>query len=743
MSTSTLTLPAVAFKVAFNADPNDPLAVPVWTDLSHRLVAIQNAKRGKDYEIDQAQSQEWNLKLRNSDGFLDPTNTASPYWPNVLPYRMFQLLVTIGVTTYTALEGFIESWPQTWEGSGNQGWVVATATDVLAPLSQIILDSALMSEVELLAPYAYWPLNEPENAAVAGQIMPGSDASSLTFQTSGLGDGTADFGTAMPGLLGAGATDGTDGPIVGDTTGFHFAPLSLGDGEYLQGAINLSPGSTISLEAWIQDYTSTQAFGFITLYSDDFSNQVSLSCDTGFLLGSAIGSSGGLTSVLTAGARNDGKLHHLVVTIGAGTLSFFMDGVLIGTIAFGASLSPLTKVLLGTGGFSGGVPLAFGAYTIAHAAIYPTALTPGQVQNNYLAGSAAFAGEDTGARFSRILRYAGWNGTATVPAGNTILQGCTAIANQSALAALLDVCQWEVGNLYADNVLGLVFENRYNRITQATKWTLGEQAGSGEQPYQGDIAVDFDPQQVFNEFALQRPGGTIAYQVDAASVKRYFPRSYPQTPLVVPLTDDQTLVYLSQWLVQRYKDPHARVSPVTFNPTSNPALWPFVLGVKIGDRVTAKRRPRDAAVITLDTFVESIQHDYDANTGVWTTSLELSPAYWQNYGILTAARGTLHASVLAGATTLVLDVATTAGNTLDQDGWTVSAIPVLVINDGANTEAVTVSNMAIAAGQVTVTCSALLHGHSAAVVVSENLGSYTYNQFDASAVLDGAHALGY
>lgn len=79
--------PDYAFQVAFNADPNDPAAVPVWTNLTERLKNASGISRGRQYELDQNQAGAPNFELDDLDEYLNPADTASPYYPDVDPYR--------------------------------------------------------------------------------------------------------------------------------------------------------------------------------------------------------------------------------------------------------------------------------------------------------------------------------------------------------------------------------------------------------------------------------------------------------------------------------------------------------------------------------------------------------------------------------------------------------------------------------------------------------------------------------
>lgn len=79
--------PDYALQVAFNADPNDPAAIPEWTNLTVRLRTADAVTHGRQYELDQNQASAPNFTIDDLDEYLNPTNTNSPYSPNVLPYR--------------------------------------------------------------------------------------------------------------------------------------------------------------------------------------------------------------------------------------------------------------------------------------------------------------------------------------------------------------------------------------------------------------------------------------------------------------------------------------------------------------------------------------------------------------------------------------------------------------------------------------------------------------------------------
>jgi len=79
--------PDYAFQVSFASDPNDPAQVPVWVDLTNKLKMASAVSRGRQYELDQNQASAPGYVLDDLLEYLNAANTASPYYPNVVPYR--------------------------------------------------------------------------------------------------------------------------------------------------------------------------------------------------------------------------------------------------------------------------------------------------------------------------------------------------------------------------------------------------------------------------------------------------------------------------------------------------------------------------------------------------------------------------------------------------------------------------------------------------------------------------------
>lgn len=97
MTGTVLTIPSTFYEFAFNADPNQSLLPPYWQNLSTRVLFAWNTTRGRQYELDVNETGEWNARLANADGALDPSNTASAFAPNVKLFRQGRIRITPGV----------------------------------------------------------------------------------------------------------------------------------------------------------------------------------------------------------------------------------------------------------------------------------------------------------------------------------------------------------------------------------------------------------------------------------------------------------------------------------------------------------------------------------------------------------------------------------------------------------------------------------------------------------------------
>jgi hypothetical protein len=118
---SSLTVGGVDFPEVFVdiAWANNPLdALPTWTDVSADVLEL-SVNRGRSDELGRFETGEMTVRLRNTDGDYEPTNTAGAYYPNVLPMRPIRARARYHGVYYPLFRGFIEEYGPTVVGSAN------------------------------------------------------------------------------------------------------------------------------------------------------------------------------------------------------------------------------------------------------------------------------------------------------------------------------------------------------------------------------------------------------------------------------------------------------------------------------------------------------------------------------------------------------------------------------------------------------------------------------------------------
>jgi hypothetical protein len=137
---SIATWPAGLFyEFSFNAPANQGLTPPWWTDLSARVLWAWKVQRGQQYELATNPTGMWNFALANSDGALDPENTAGPYYPDIQPYRGCRIRAMTGVNLLSVDQA------TAGEGTGFSGTIPArmhVVNDAGYPISIVASGSA-------------------------------------------------------------------------------------------------------------------------------------------------------------------------------------------------------------------------------------------------------------------------------------------------------------------------------------------------------------------------------------------------------------------------------------------------------------------------------------------------------------------------------------------------------------------------------------------------------------------------
>ncbi|MHB1472413.1 MAG: YncE family protein, partial [Dermatophilaceae bacterium] len=349
--------PQIIHEAALSTPPNST-SLPAWTDLSSRVQSLSTT-RGRTWELATPAPGSGMITLGNADGAFDPTNTSSPYSPNVQPMRLFRTRVAWAGKMYEAARSLIRRWPQSWETS-RYGIVRAQTVDMLGTLGSILWPVATL-RLSQGAPDHCWPLDEnltvgPYGTAVTWQwsdIIGVATLSATWTPTSTQTNGTVQTGQPSPARAdGALAADTSQGFVVGVPSGS-------------TATIPVSTTLTGTDYVWPQ---SGQAITWAVWWSDSLHYDIStlgantiLSLTDGTIVWAAVTytySSGGSpltmsltlkdgtnTQVLGLGQVNTntaGLAHLLVVTAGDLTAAtpFVMATITVGTGPIGVAVTP-------------------------------------------------------------------------------------------------------------------------------------------------------------------------------------------------------------------------------------------------------------------------------------------------------------------------------------------------------------------------------------------------------------------
>jgi hypothetical protein len=634
--------PQMTHELGFGVDPNDPESVPSWTNVTDRVLSF-NCRRGRDYELTRTEAGEADVRMRNDDGALDPTNTAGDYSPNVRVFTPYRIRAVWNGLTHSIFQGYVERWPQIWDDE--YGTSPLEAVDGLATLSATRLEGTLSAEILADGPHAYWPLDDGTLSTTAANKSEITSESLNTIPSAEAGGpgGSGFFGATLD-LQGEESTcweqtvHGTVTPTIDSEYGVCLSnQLDLP---------TLAEGLLFECWAKFKPTSTARTYGLVTIKSgtgtEAFDRIAEIHVDSGDGLATlSVATSGGTWTEFSSGESglNDDEWHHYVAHIvdpvsGDPEVKLWIDGALRvdDTIASVQAAAPDRIFVGGMSDSTGSQHFVEGR--LAHVAVYELdASDDRRVAARANAGLFGFP-ERTGSRMSRLLGYAGWTAGRSIDEGQTLLGTSATIANQTLLAAVQDVANWENGLAFVDASGNFRFVDRLQRFNTSTTHVFGEDEANGEIPYETDVQIDYDPKYVYNDVKVTRAAGKTSTgsassrKRDQDSIKKYFTRTLDKTSGAASLAQCQLE---AQWIIDEYAEPRMRLGRITIVPSANPDLWPIALSVEIGDRVTVKRRPLNDGgdTITLDCYVEQVQHRVMPNR--WEVIYSLSPRLDSTY----------------------------------------------------------------------------------------------------------------
>lgn len=133
--------PAAVVEIAFSTNP---ATAPTWVNVTQWVQSF-NITRGRQRELNAIQTGTASVLLDNRDRRFDPSNTAGPYYPNVLPTRRIRISGQWNGVSTAQFNGFIDGWPQTWDGWSDAN-VPLTASDAFKVLNFAQLNNTFVQE---------------------------------------------------------------------------------------------------------------------------------------------------------------------------------------------------------------------------------------------------------------------------------------------------------------------------------------------------------------------------------------------------------------------------------------------------------------------------------------------------------------------------------------------------------------------------------------------------------------------
>lgn len=670
--------PAIRVEAAFGATPGDwtqsvdytyDVGGLTWTDISQYTTDEEgqstiSVKRGRQYELSQEETGTLEVQLDNHTGIFTYSNTASTFYPNVIPGTPLRVTAWFNGVQYPVGFGYAEKWPQEWPKMPQWGFSRVTATDAYGPLAACNLFSAVISEIRKDSPYAYFPTTEQYEFTTQSldPVQAPLDANGLIAVNYAFGNnrfGAYRDGYDQPVTVGQALNlMGDENTTLGATTytGQEIADNGPGMFYFDNGIPTNANGKSFAVEFWFA-WGNTSSFACTML-----SAWASPSSFFTVATSAAPPSAGGVLTVgintpaegnaleagffvngteISGGTFNQTSYapQHFALNVAGTNVTAYLNGVQQPNTPSVATIPMIRAFALGPARFSydvSGMVVYNGYnYTSGHVAWYPHALNPTVISNHYESGATGFVGDPAPGRFAQVLTWGelglkrggtAWYNTYGNYEG-TFMSEAYDYDGSSAADILSQITQSEGGRCYIQANGSIVYAYRWSLYDQPVVAQFGDQPG--QLPFENNTSFAVDNQFIFNVVnATQQRGPNQDLYIQEnnfQSQNQFFMRSgiSYQSYAMLPF-DVSDLV---NWSVAKYQEPHDRVVQVTIDvagvQASNPTLFPTILSLELNQTITVTRTPIGGSQISLTGVIQQISHEFGATN--WKTTLEVTP----------------------------------------------------------------------------------------------------------------------
>lgn len=686
-------MPNVVVEAAFGATPGDwtqsvdytwDVQGLTWTDISNRVFskgddAVITVKRGRQYELSQEETGEIDIVLDNHDGVFTSGNTASPYYPYVVPGVPIRVTAWFQGVRYPVAFGYVEKWPQQWPDMPQWGFSTITAVDAFGPMASTNLPSAVKGDIKKDSPYFYIPTEEQysftqQSLTPVASPIDGNGLLALNYASGNNRYGAYRDGFDQPvttgqalNLLGdqntvLGATSYTGQEIGMNGPGmFYFdpnIPTNVNNDSFsvefwfVWGNSNAFECELLNAFGPPSSFYSTQAIGSITNGA-----VVTVGINTGVEYASSIPTGfwvNGTEVTQQQFNQNTFSPQHFVLTAGPNGTTCYLNGAATPANPTVPTISQVKAVALGPARFSydtSGMAVYNGYNFVAgHLAWYGQELTSTMISNHYTSGISGWSGTPAPGRFAQVLTWGGlglkrggtaWFNTYGHPEG-TYISEAYGYEGSSAADVVSQIVKTEGGRAFIQANGSIVYNYRWNLYNQPSKVTFGDN-GTTEIPFEQNTDFSVDNQFIYNVITATQtrgPNQDLFYQLNSSpSENQYFMRSgLSFTDYAMTLFDVFDIV---NWGIAKYQQPLQRIANMEIDASKVAGkvagVFPAILALELNQVVTVNRRPIGGAVFSATGSVQSINHEIGA--AHWVTTYQIAPVSPESNALVADSAG--------------------------------------------------------------------------------------------------------
>lgn len=232
--------------------------------------------------------------------------------------------------------------------------------------------------------------------------------------------------------------------------------------------------------------------------------------------------------------------------------------------------------------------------------------------------SGTSAGQTTGTRINNLLDVPTFpSSMRVIDTGDSTVQADPG-TERDLLNALQTIENSEFGGFYIDPEGNATFLSR-NTLAQKADQTATDFSDDGTGISYQTIDFAYDDTLIFNDVTVNRVGGTAQTVQDTSSIETYFIHSGKREGLLIQ-TDAESHDQASM-ILQSRKDAIFRIDSIGLNlaDDTETARIQAGLSLDIFDLVDITKSTPGAGSVTLELFVQGVQHDITTNT--WGTKL--------------------------------------------------------------------------------------------------------------------------